>query len=61
MKWCGESAQLLVPDFVKIINNELFLVEQNMGDGQAKALGDYLKYNSPSEAAKRSGWRITDK
>ena len=32
-----------------------------MGDGQAKALGDYLKYNSPSLEAKRSGWRVTDK
>ena len=50
MKRCAGGAELLIPEFAKITNNELFLVKQKLGTGQAQSLHDFLKSNSAIQA-----------
>ena len=50
---CAGGAELLIPEFAKIANNELFLVKQKLGTGQAQSLHDFLKSNTAIQAAKK--------
>jgi len=43
-----QKEEILLPRFANMINNELYLVEQKIGQGNAKALHDFLKINAPS-------------
>jgi len=52
----------LLPTFAKLINNELYLIEQKMGEGNAKALHDFLVINAPrTRDQKQRGRTLTDR
>jgi len=52
----------LLPSFAKLNNNELYLVEAKIGEGNAQGLHDFLKINAPSlQYQKRRTRRLTDK
>ena len=40
----------MIPEFAKIVDNELFLVKHALGTGQAQSLHDFLKSNAAIHA-----------
>ena len=53
----------MLPSFAGLVNNELYLLQQKIGEGHAQALHHFLKINAPEEepSKPRTGVRrLTD-